>query len=69
MIYRFIQHPHAVSVMQYESAIGRMTERVASMKGVQSVTQVGGTGTPGLSDIDFYIFSRTTCSALRNRWL
>src|SRR5688572_22706926 len=55
MTYRFIQHPHPVLPAAYSGAMSRMTEQLMAMKGVRTVTQVGGTGTPGISDIDFFV--------------
>ena len=55
MNYRFIQIPREVAPEGYSAAIERMVRKVSACPGVVSIAQVGGVGTPGISDIDFYV--------------
>ncbi|MCX6291611.1 MAG: hypothetical protein NT126_07580 [Bacteroidetes bacterium] len=51
----FTDIPRFVSVDKYHQAIERMLERLNKIPGVQSVYQVGGITTPGISDIDLFV--------------
>jgi len=55
MSIRLIQLPRPVPAAQYEAAIARMTGELSRLDGIVSVSQVGGTGTPGISDIDLFV--------------
>jgi len=58
MNYRFIQIPRETATAQYKDAIERMVGKLSACPGVVSIAQVGGIGTPGISDIDFYVVFR-----------
>jgi hypothetical protein len=55
MSLRLIQLPRPVPAGDYEAAIVRMAATLSRLDGVVSVSQVGGTGTPGISDIDLFV--------------
>jgi hypothetical protein len=54
MKYRFSQVPTAVPRDHYLDAIERMISKL-KCDGILSVSQVGGIGTPGISDIDLFV--------------
>jgi hypothetical protein len=51
----FIDIPRFVPSEAYHQAIEKMVSRLKDTRGVISVYQVGGTSTPGISDIDLFV--------------
>lgn len=47
-------YPKFVPEQRYQQAISEMADRLSRAPGIVAVYQVGGVGTPGISDIDIY---------------
>ncbi|MEP7169704.1 MAG: hypothetical protein ABI855_10075, partial [Bacteroidota bacterium] len=55
MSYRIIDYPHYVSESEYKTVLNSMTDRLKNLTETMSVYQIGGIGSPGISDLDMVV--------------
>jgi hypothetical protein len=58
--------PKPKEPVEYENAIARMVEKLSAYTGVVSIYQVGGAGTPGISDIDLLVIFQDNARCIHN---
>lgn len=66
MKYKYIDIPAEISLINYETAIQKMVDKLLQSESVKCIYQIGGVSSPGISDIDLYVVFHDKQSYLSN---